>query len=287
MNPFEKRKKLLTTLRTMKKNKPENFSEPSEKLMVKCPSCEQSVARHLVEEALNVCPECEHHYAIDAYLRLSMMLDSGSFKELNAGLVTENPLSFPKYAEKLKSLRDNNGLNESVVTATGKIVGEKAVVCVMDIRFLMGSMGIACGEKIALAFEYAIKHKLPVIIFAASGGARMQEGILSLFQMAKTSAAIKKHSDAGLLFISILTNPTTGGVTASFASLGDIIIAEPNALIGFAGPRVIEQTIGQKLPPEAQKSEYLLQHGFVDSVIHRKDMKDTIAMLLKMHKRSK
>ncbi len=214
-----------------------------------------------------------------------MLLDSGTFRELNARLTGGNPLQFPGYTEKLAALHASTGLSESVVTATGKIEGEKIVICVMDSRFLMGSMGTACGEKITRAFEYATQHKLPMIIFCASGGARMQEGILSLLQMAKTSAAAARHAQANLLYISVLTHPTTGGVTASFASLGDIILAEPGALIGFAGPRVIEQTIGQTLPEGFQCAEFQKEHGFVDAVVPRGESKHTLALLLHMHRK--
>lgn len=198
-----------------------------------------------------------------------------------------NPLDFPGYDEKLEQVRAATGLREAVLTGTGRINGIRTAICVMDNRFLMGSMGAAVGEKITRCFEYATKKKLPMIIFSASGGARMQEGILSLIQMAKTSAAAAKHSEAGLLFISVMTNPTTGGVTASFASLGDIIIAEPGALIGFAGPRVIEQTIGQALPEGFQSSEYLLEHGFLDAIVERKNMRKTLEFMLLLTKDGK
>ena len=283
MNPFAERKKFLENLLQFK-HKPveETFSDED----IVCPECKTATTEKELEKEINICRHCGHYFPISAPLRLRMILDNGQYKEINANVTTQNLLDFPQYTEKVQILREKEGLNESVITAVGKINKRKVVIAVMDIRFLMGSMGVACGEKITLAFEYATRHKLPVVIFTASGGARMQEGILSLFQMAKTSAAIKRHSDTGLLFISVLTHPTTGGVTASFASLGDIILAEPKALIGFAGPRVIEQTIGQKLPPEAQKAEYMEKHGFVDSIVERKDMQKTLALLLKMHERS-
>ena len=232
---------------------------------------------------LSVCPLCGYHFPIGAYYRLSTVLDSGSFRELNGRLSSTDPLDFPGYIAKLASAQHRTGLTEAVVTAVGTIGGNKCVVGVMDSRFLMGSMSAAVGEKLTLAIEYAMKNKLPLILFAASGGARMQEGILSLMQMAKTSAAIARFSQKGLLYISVLTDPTTGGVTASFASLGDIILAEPGALIGFAGPRVIQQTIGQTLPEGFQRAEFQMEHGFVDAVVPRSQMRGTLAALLRLH----
>ena len=215
--------------------------------------------------------------------RIALISDDKSFRELYAQIKTGNPNSFPGYEKKLDANRAKTGQQDAVVTGTCRIGGVKTAVAVMDKRFLMGSMGIAVGEKITRLTEYAMKRKLPLVIFAASGGARMQEGLFSLMQMAKTTAAIEKFKDAGGLFISYLTNPTTGGVSASFASLGDIIIAEPDALICFAGPRVIEQTIGQKLPEGFQHSEFLLEHGMIDMIVDRKDMKNTLSKILKMH----
>src|SRR5699024_1520372 len=209
--------------------------------------------------------------------------DEGTFEEWDYGLNAGNPLSFPGYEEKVKALQEKTNLDEAVMTGRARINGNDVVLGICDGRFMMASMGWAVGEKIARAVERATEEKLPVIIFACSGGARMQEGIVSLMQMAKTSAALKKHSDAGQLYISVLTDPTTGGVTASFAMLGDIILAEPNALIGFAGPRVIEQTIGQKLPKGVQRSEFLLDHGFVDRIVEREELKDVLAQILEMH----
>ena len=214
-----------------------------------------------------------------------MLLDSHSFRELDEKLTTPNALDFPGYDDKLKAARRSTGLNEAVVTARGKIDGRLAVFAVLDSRFLMGSMGAAVGEKVTRAVEYADRASLPLIIFSASGGARMQEGILSLMQMAKTSAALARLSQAGGLYISVFTHPTTGGVTASFASLGDYTLAEPGALIGFAGPRVIEQTIGQKLPEGFQRAEYLEEHGFVDQIVPRGRMKETISLLLRLHEK--
>ena len=219
--------------------------------------------------------------------RIKTVLDEGSFREICQTVKSADPLGFPGYTEKLSSVRKDTGLREAVITGTGRIDGIKTAVCMMDNRFLMGSMGTATGEKITRCFEFATRKRLPMVIFSASGGARMQEGTLSLMQMAKTSAAAARHGEAGLLFISVMTNPTTGGVTASFASLGDIIFAEPGALIGFAGPRVIQQTIGQSLPEGFQSSEYLLQHGFVDAIVERKDMKSAIAKMLYAHQRKR
>ena len=236
------------------------------------------------EQALFVCPQCAFHMPIGGYYRLSLLLDEGSFEELNADLTGEDALHFPGYADKLRAQRERTGLTEAVVTAKGAIDGADAVVCVLDGRFLMGTMGTAVGEKVSLAAEYAKKERLPLIIFSASGGARMQEGIFSLLQMAKTGAAIADFLAVGGLYISVFTHPTTGGVTASFASLGDVTLAEPGAMVGFAGPRVIEQTIGCKLPEGFQSSEYLQEHGFVDRIVPRSEIRDTLSQLLRLHR---
>jgi len=222
---------------------------------------------------------------ISAAARLAMTFDPGTMTELNAELIAGDPLAFPGYGEKIAAQREKTGMCEALVSAVGCIEGMEAVVCVLDGGFFMGSMGTAVGEKVTLAVEYAKEKRLPLIIFSASGGARMQEGILSLMQMAKTSAAVERFQQAGGLFISVLTHPTTGGVAASFAALGDIMLAEPNALIGFAGPRVIEQTIGQKLPEGFQRSEFQMAHGFVDQIVAREDMKRVLAQLLRLHGR--
>ena len=250
---------------------------------LKCPKCGQESGRKELTENLYVCPVCGHHFPVGGYHRLSMVLDPGSFRELNEKYPAGDPLNFPGYREKLAAAQRKTGMNEAAVTALGTIGGQKCVVGVLDSRFMMGSMSAAVGEKITLATEYAAKNQLPLILFAASGGARMQEGILSLMQMAKTSAAMERFSEKGLLFISVMTNPTTGGVTASFASLGDIILAEPGALIGFAGPRVIQQTIGQTLPEGFQRAEFQETHGFVDRVVSRKELRDTLEQLLRLH----
>lgn len=209
---------------------------------------------------------------------------SGTYKRFDYNIDTTNPLELEDYPKKLKALREKTGLEEAVSCGTGKINGENVVICIMDSGFLMGSMGIVVGEKITYAIEQAIKQRLPLIIFSVSGGARMQEGIISLMQMAKTTAALSKLNKEGLLYISVLTDPTYGGVTASFASLGDIILAEPNAMIGFAGPRVIEQTIGEALPEGFQTSEFLLEHGFIDKIVEREALKDTLYQLIQFHK---
>jgi acetyl-CoA carboxylase carboxyl transferase subunit beta len=251
----------------------------------KCPQCGALIPKAELAQSLYVCPKCGYHHPIGAYLRLSMLLDSKSFVELNEKLTAPNPLQFPGYEEKLQGARKATGLTEGVVTARGALDGRQAVFAVLDSHFLMGSMGVAVGEKVARAVEYAAREKLPLIIFSASGGARMQEGILSLMQMAKTSAALAQFSAAGGFYISVFTYPTTGGVTASFASLGDITLAEPGALIGFAGPRVIQQTIGQTLPAGFQRSEYLEEHGFVDRIVRRGQMRETLSLLLRLHER--
>lgn len=250
-----------------------------------CPKCGHACAHAALEKALSVCPQCGHHFPMDAYRRLHAVLDTGSFRELNASYPAADPLAFPGYPGKLKAAQEKTGLTEAVVTALGTIDGKKCVLGVLDSRFFMGSMSAAVGEKITLAIEYAGKNKLPLILFSASGGARMQEGILSLMQMAKTSAALTRFQEKGLLYISVLTDPTTGGVTASFASLGDIILSEPGALIGFAGPRVIQQTIGQTLPEGFQRAEYQQEHGFVDAVVPRSQLRQTLAQLLRLHER--
>ena len=248
-----------------------------------CPACGKAVPRRELVGHRYVCPLCGHHYPVGAYYRLSLILDKGTFRELDAPLASNNPLDFPGYAEKLSALEQKTGLREAVITGTARIGGYRTALAVMDSRFIMGSMSSAVGEKITRLAEYADKYKLPLILFSASGGARMQEGILSLMQMAKTSAALERFSQKGGLYISVLTHPTTGGVTASFASLGDIMLAEPGALIGFAGPRVIEQTIGEKLPEGFQSAEYLLEHGFLDAIVPRDALRATLLHLLKLH----
>ena len=253
-------------------------------LLRKCNKCGAAIIAEDVKNGYYICPKCHGYFRVHAYRRIEMIADEGSFEEWDKEMEFVNPLDFKGYEEKINRLKEHTHLNEAVVTGKVMINGNPAVVGVCDGRFMMASMGEIVGEKITRAVERATREKLPVIIFTCSGGARMQEGIVSLMQMAKTSAALKKHSDAGQLYISVLTDPTTGGVTASFAMLGDIILAEPKALIGFAGPRVIEQTIGQKLPKGFQRSEFLLDHGFVDRIVEREELKDVLAQILNMHR---
>lgn len=253
-------------------------------LWVKCPSCEALTYRKELEAQLNVCPKCQFHFELTAKERVASLIDDGTFFEMDANLVSGDPLEFrgPKtYKEKLLSDQKVTGLKDAVITGHGKIQGAPMVIAVTDSRFIMGSMGSVVGERIARAVEFATEHKWPVVIISGSGGgARMYEGVFSLMQMAKTCAALSRHDDAGLLHISILTNPTMAGIMASFAGIGDLIIAEPRALIGFTGPRVIEQTIRQKLPEGFQRSEFLLAHGMIDQIVDRKDLKDTIARFI-------
>ena len=261
--------------------------EVPEGLLRKCNKCGGAIIAEDVKKDHYICPKCGGYFRVHARRRIEMVTDEGSFEEWDSDLQGGNPLEYKGYEEKLEKLQEKTGLSEAVITGKAKIDGREAVIGVCDGRFLMASMGEAVGEKIARAVERATKERLPVILFACSGGARMQEGIVSLMQMAKTSAALKRHSDAGLLYISILTDPTTGGVTASFAMLGDVILAEPKALIGFAGPRVIEQTIGQKLPEGFQRAEFLLEHGFLDAIVERPQMKAVLSKILALHENGK
>ena len=261
--------------------------EAPQGILKKCNACKAAIFTEDVKRNRYICPKCGNYFRIHAYRRLELILDEGSFEEWDKGMTAGNPLEFPGYEEKVKALQEKTGLTEAVVTGKGRINGLETVIGVCDGRFLMASMGEAVGEKITRAVERATKLALPVILFACSGGARMQEGIVSLMQMAKTSAALKRHSDAGLLYVSVLTDPTTGGVTASWAMLGDVILAEPHALIGFAGSRVIEQTIGQKLPKGFQRAEFLVEHGFVDRILPRDEAKEVLAEILRMHAKDK
>jgi len=252
-------------------------------LFMKCPECGEVLIKAEMDEELHVCFNCNHHMRLNSGKRIELIFDKDSIEFLDENMKSINPLNYPKYSEKTEELVNKLKINEAVTTGIGSINGNKVCFGVMDSKFIMGSMGSVVGEKLSRMLEKAVSLKLPAIIFTVSGGARMQEGILSLMQMAKVSAAVKRHSNAGLLYITVITDPTTGGVTASFASLGDIIIAEPKATIGFAGKRVIEQTIRQKLPNDFQSSEFMLEHGFVDMIIHRKDMKTTLAHLIEIH----
>lgn len=251
-------------------------------MWAKCPSCKRTLyTKDMGTE--KVCPYCSYSFRIGAWVRLSLTVDEKSFEEWDSDLATEDPLNFPSYLEKIEQMKKKTELNEAVLTGKATIEGAQVAIGIMDANFIMGSMGTVVGEKITRLFERAIEDRLPVVIYTASGGARMQEGIFSLMQMAKISAAVKRHSKAGLLYIAVLTDPTTGGVTASFAMEGDIILAEPQSLIGFAGRRVIEQTIRQKLPDDFQKAEFLLDHGFVDKIVPRNQLKTTLAQLLRLH----
>ena len=256
-----------------------------EGLWIKCDGCGELLYKEDVKQNHYICYKCGKYFRITTRKRLRMVTDKGSYEKWDEGLTNENPLDYPDYPEKITALKERLGIDEAVTCGKCTIHGEEAVVCVCDGRFLMGSMGYVVGEKITRAVERATELKLPVIIFTCSGGARMQEGMVSLMQMAKTSAALKRHSNAGLLYVSVLTDPTTGGVTASFAMLGDIILAEPGALVGFAGPRVIEQTIRQKLPEGFQRAEFLLEHGLIDGIVEREDLKETLARLSVMHRK--
>ena len=252
-------------------------------LLFKCPRCSAVVYRDEFERNKSVCAACNYHARIGWQERLDMTADKGTFVPLDAGLTSLNPIDFPDYEEKVNELREKCGINEAVVTGVCTIHRYKTVIGIMDSNFMMASMGSVVGEKITRAFEYATENRLPVVLFTASGGARMQEGIFSLMQMAKTSGAIARHSEAGQLYVTVMTDPTTGGVTASFASLGDIIIAEPKVLIGFAGRRVIQGTIKQQLPDDFQSAEFNLENGFVDMIVERKNMRPTLSKIFRTH----
>lgn len=275
---FILRRKKLDSLKKLR------YSGSDREDIIECPSCHEKISREALAMQKFVCPDCGHYFTMTAAERIDMICDDGSFKEMDRNLRTANPIDFPGYLTKLSDVKSKTGMDDAIMTGIGRIQGEKVAIGVLDSRFLMGSMGTVVGEKIARLAETAKRKKIPLIIFSASGGARMQEGLFSLLQMAKTSAAVEMYKDAGGLFISCLTNPTTGGVSASYANLGDIIIAEPNALICFAGPRVIEQTIGQTLPEGFQHSEFLLEHGMLDMVVERQELRDTLGTLIRLHK---
>lgn len=273
---FRKPKYVTVHADTAKKDIPEG-------LWQKCPVCNEILYSKELEKTLKTCGKCGYHFKMGARERIKITVDDGSFTELDADMVSGNPLGFADYPVKIAKTQEATKLKEAVVTGEAAINGKPAVICVMDSGFVMGSMGSVVGEKVTRAVEKAVEKRIPLIIFSASGGARMQEGIISLMQMAKTCGALAKLDKAGLLYITVLTDPTTGGVTASFASMGDIILAEPGALIGFTGPRVIEQTIRQKLPEGFQTAEFLLDHGFIDMVVPRGQLKNTLAALLDLH----
>ena len=275
---FDRKNKDYVTIKVNTSNVPDG-------LLRKCKKCSSIVLAEDVKNNNYICPKCGGYFRVHAYRRIEMVVDKDSFEPMFEGLNTRNPLKMKGYEAKVQALRDKTGLDEAVTTGRATIGGNSVAIAVCDGRFLMASMGEVVGEKIAKTVEYATKENIPVIIFACSGGARMQEGMVSLMQMAKTSAALKRHSESGNLYISVLTDPTTGGVTASFAMLGDIILAEPKALIGFAGPRVIEQTIGQKLPKGFQRSEFLLEHGFIDGIVERKNLRNRLITILTLHKK--
>ncbi len=280
-NAFENKKKFLNNLAKLR---PVNAALAKKTTI--CKNCKNEIERIQIVENSYICPICNYYMAMSSKRRLSSVFDDAKYKQLFTTISTTDPLNFPGYSEKTKDTAEKTRLNEAVLCAVGNISGIKTVVACMDTRYFMGSLASATGEKITQMFEYATRHKLPVVIFTASGGARMQEGIYSLFQMAKTSFALKAHSSKGLLYVTVLTNPTTGGVTASFASLGDIIIAEPKALVAFAGPRVIEQTIKQKLPDGFQSAEYVLDCGFIDMIVNRKDIPEMLSKILKIHNKN-
>lgn len=251
---------------------------------IKCEKCKEIIYKETLRNNLSICPNCGYYFRMHINRRIELILDKDSYENFDLNIETNNPLELEDYTKKLKTLREKTNLKEAVACGKGKINGESVVICIMDSGFFMGSMGSVVGEKITNAIEKAIENRLPLIIFCVSGGARMQEGIISLMQMAKTVEALTKLDEAGLLYISVLTDPTYGGVTASFASLGDIILAEPRAMIGFAGQRVIEQTIGEKLPEGFQTAEFLLEHGFIDKIVERKDLKNMLYQLILYHK---
>lgn len=285
---FAKNRKKFITLKEYRDVKINNNKvESVDERFIQCKECGKEYAENIWKNDYYVCPSCNYHMPVSAGYRIRTLVDKGTFKEIGKNISTTNPIKFPGYSEKLKKAEENSKLKDAIITGVGNIEGEKAVIAVLERKFMMGSMGTVVGDKVTQAIEYAKKQKLPLIIFSASGGARMQEGMFSLMQMAKTSAAIQSFSENGGLYISCLTNPTMGGVSASFANLGDIIMAEPDALIGFAGPRVIEQTIGEKLPKGFQKSEFQEEHGFVDMIVERKNIKSVINRILKMHSKKR
>ena len=289
MNLFKRKNYIPLTPRTEAVQSPRRdaemvMEEPiiPDGMWVKCRHCQKLIYKKEMDE-YQICPKCGGHFRIGALDRIAITCDEGSFVEYDASMESKNPMNYPSYEKVLDKAREKSGTKEGIVCGRCKIDGYDAVIAVMDSNFMMGSMGSVVGEKITRAIEHATEMKLPIVIFTTSGGARMQEGIISLMQMAKTSAALRRHSEAGLLYITAITDPTTGGVSASFANLGDIILAEPKAVIGFAGRRVIEGTINEKLPDDFQTSEFQLEHGFIDKIVDRREMKDTLSRLFKLH----
>lgn len=283
---FNKRRHYATLGKSAEKETVEQTVEKDipKGLVQKCEACGKLLMAKELQKHVYTCPECNYHFRVDARTRVGLTLDEGSFVELDSDLTSVNPLGFPGYEAKVETAQTTTGLVEGVVTGEGTIDGEVVAIAVMDPRFIMGSMGSAVGEKLARVMEHAASTHKPLILFTASGGARMQEGILSLMQMAKTSVALRKMHDNAVLFVSVITHPTTGGVSASFASLGDVIVAEPGAMFGFAGKRVIEQTIRQKLPDDFQTAEFNLKHGMVDKVVHRKQLRDALGAIVRIHR---
>lgn len=281
---FSKKDKYIriTPNNSLKSSVSRNVPEVPDELFAKCPACKHMIYQKDLGPA-KICPTCSYNFRISAQERLALTVDEASFQELFTDIETKDPLRFPDYQAKLQKARQATGLHEAVLTGTALVKGQRLALAIMDSHFIMASMGTVVGEKITRLFELAINERLPVVIFTASGGARMQEGIMSLMQMAKVSAAIKRHSNAGLFYLTILTDPTTGGVTASFAMEGDMIIAEPQSLVGFAGRRVIETTVRENLPDDFQKAEFLKEHGFVDAIVKRTDLRDRIAHLVAFH----
>ncbi len=285
MNLFGKREYFVLTPKEGRKNtRKKKAPEPSipDGMWIKCNTCKSIIYRKEVGP-YKLCPACDAHFRMSPQERIRILCDEGSFKEMDAHMAPQNPMDYPQYDQVIRKAQEKSGQKEAVVTGIGTICGQETVLAIMDSHFMMGSMGSVVGEKITRAVETATRKKLPVIIFTTSGGARMQEGILSLMQMAKVSEALGRHDDAGLLYITVLTDPTTGGVTASFAMLGDIILAEPKALIGFAGQRVIKGTIHQELPEGFQRAEFQVEHGFVDRIVHRRKLRQELGLLLAMH----
>ena len=283
MNLFGK-KSYLNLDSPRKSDRRRSKAEPSipDGMWIKCNTCKSIIYKKEVME-YKLCPNCDAHFRMSPAERIHITCDEGTFEEFDAQMLPKNPMEYPEYEKVIEKAQKKSGINEAVVTGRAKILGQDTVLAIMDSHFMMGSMGSVVGEKVTRAVEYATEHQLPIIIFTTSGGARMQEGIISLMQMEKVSAAIARHDNAGLLYVTVLTDPTTGGVTASYAMLGDIILAEPKALIGFAGQRVIKSTIHQDLPEGFQRTEFQLEHGFVDAIVHREKMRDELGKILRLH----